>query len=184
MPPGKEDLTLDRRLFHAVESLERIEQRRKESAAVENTAVNRVLAEVQGLRAEIREEMRDVREDIKGVKARLSIVESSASRRSASTPPPSGWSSGGHELELPVSKSGSVSLEAVQNAWSTKLVELDEEVRLLRADKEAEEKAKQMVIQSAEADRKRWLDRAKLAVALSPLLPIAGAFLAKVLHLI
>jgi hypothetical protein len=180
MAPGKEDLPLDKRLFNAVETLERIEARRSESAATEKTAVNRVLAEVQALRTEIREEMRDVREDMKGVKARLSIVEASP-RRST---PPSGWSSGGHELDLPVSKSGSVSLEAVQSAWSTKLVELDEEVRSLRADKEAEEKAKQMVIQSAEADRKKWIDRAKLAVALSPLLPIAGAFLAKVLHLI
>jgi hypothetical protein len=185
---------VDERLLKVLEELERNEQRRKEERAASNTGINHVLREVQGLRKEVGDELKQVRQDVKGVQARVSILETTQ-HKTPSMPPPGGYASGEHELSLPASKSGTVKMEDVQAAWAQKLTELDAEVRLLRAEKDAQERLRKEQVaeaenrrreqaQQAEASRKRLWFYVKIAAAIvTPLLPALGVIAAKVFHL-
>jgi hypothetical protein len=191
MPPRDE---VDQRLLKVLEELERNEQRRKEERTTANAGINHVLREVQGLRKEVGDELKQVRQDVKGVQARVTILEDTK-RKTPSLPPPGGYASGEHELSLPASKSGTVKMEDVQAAWAQKLTELDDEVRLLRAEKDAQEKLRKEQVanaeqlrrdqaQQAEASRKRLWFYVKVAAAImTPLLPALGVIATKLFHL-
>jgi hypothetical protein len=174
----------EQRLINAALSLERMESRRRENNSAETHGVNLILKEIQGLRTEVTAEITDLREDVKGVKARLSLVETG--RRIGASTPPGGYSSGGYELDLSAaSKSGSISLEKVKEAWASKLVELDSQVQTLQEKAAAEAIAKKQALKDAEEYRKKWTFRVKIAATVAiPVLPILGAFLNKLLHLL
>jgi hypothetical protein len=181
--PRRLDVTVEERTLRILSNIETYEKTRDER---ERRSENREKAYQEGMTrvlAEIKEVREEVRHEVRGVQARVEVLEGGARLQMTSTPP-SGYSSGGWDLDLPASKSGKVSEEDVKRAWAGKLVQLDEEVRTLRAEKEAAEKLREDQAKEAAEYRKQWLFRIKIAGAIFTLsLPTLSYIATKVFHL-
>lgn len=178
MPRGELDTTL-------ADFLQEMRERDMSRAKSDAERMNLVLAEVHAVRKDMREEFSDVRQDIRGVQARVSVLEAGKitprGSGSHSVPPTA------QELGLKPSASGQVRVEDVQAVMSEKLMELGDEMAelnaRLREERARADGAQEALEQAAEQDRKRWSFRLKVAVAATPVVLAFGAAMAKLLHL-
>lgn len=189
MPRGDErqDRELDMTLTNFLEEMREMDRRRTTGEA---SRTNQVLAAIEAVNRKISKVEQELREDLKGVQARVTVVESrldagqpsSSARRIPTSDPPTA-----HELGLKPSKSGQVSFEDVQHAMASKLTELDAEIRESNAREEGAREALAAMKAEAEArakvEREKWNLRIKLFVAATPFLMGLGVALAKLLHL-
>jgi hypothetical protein len=186
LPLRRLDVTVEERTLRILDNIEKYERGREERERKQENrekafqhGMDRVLTEIKTLREE-------VHHDVRGLQARVSMLEGNdrGPRVPMPSTPPGGYSSGGWDLNLPASKSGNIREEDVRKAWSEKLVQLDDEVRTLRAEKDAAERLRLETAKQAEENRKRLWFYVKIAVAVAtPLLPTLGVIAAKVFHL-
>jgi hypothetical protein len=177
-------VTVEERTLRILGNIETYEKSREERERKQENrekafqhGMDRVLTEIKELREE-------VRHDVRGLQARVSILEGGGRQPPMSSTPPGGYSSGGWDLNLPASKSGNIREEDVRRAWSEKLVQLDDEVRTLRAEKDAAEALRKRTAKEADETRKKiwfWIKVAGAVAAMA--LPTLGAIATKVLHL-
>jgi DNA repair exonuclease SbcCD ATPase subunit len=187
MPRGddRQDAELDMTLTNFLTEMREMDRTRTQN---EQSRTNTVLREIQAVHRKIDSVSHDLGQKIKGVEARVSLLEQrldtspSSNRRIPTSDPPTA-----HELGLKPSKSGQVSFEEVQHAMAVKLTELDTEIRESNAReegaREALEQEKKRAEEKEKAERERWNFRIKLFVALSPTLLALGAYIAHALHL-